>query len=173
MEISFYVECFEQNEKFIPWCLKVDMKIVDFTFELSDDIELIETSEWWTNVESILAQSFGTMTVEISINKHQQHQMYTRRSQRNPRIQTSVINIKPIRQPSKMEGNIGENLEALLLDDKNACQKFIDTSGDNCWSEHLRQQFSRQGITFLGHKLTTNITEDVSNIKGTRLELEI
>ena len=166
MEISFYVECFEQNEKFIPWCLTVDLKVVDFTFRISDEIDIIETSQLWASVESILSQSFGTITVEVSIKDYQKSQMNRKRSRSQKRNEIFVINIKPIRQPSKSRGHVGENLEALLLNDKIACENFLGTRGEDCWSEHARVKFLKQGITYIGHELKTSITEGAFNNDG-------
>ena len=157
MEISYYVECYENKEKFIPRCLTINTKMVDFTFNFTEENMKIGNSNLEENIMSILKICFGTMTVEISIIQTRNEQeiddieILSRKCRGG--YQVWPIQIKAVRQPYRTSGELDQNLMYLLLNNKTACKQFLGNANDNCWSSSTKKIFHDNGISFLGHTI--------------------
>ena len=147
------------------------MILVDFTFDLTEENMAIENSKLVEQIKLTLKKCFGRMTVEVFISENQNEEVdednngLSRTLERN--IQIWSINIKAVRQPYKLSGELVQNLLSLLMNDDFACEQFLGVKSNQCWSQSARQIFRINGISFLDHNLRKDGQKIIATVDGT------
>ena len=149
MEISYYFECHKNEARYTPDCHTID---VAFQFDaryLDDyrDIKSNKSIELWNDVEPLLRQSFGEMSIDLTLRK------ITKNGESDSVL--TYTDILPIDVPAS-------DIDLLLNNDQNVCRKYLGEQQSNqreeeCWTSNTKKNFKNSEYEYQDVKITNPV----------------
>ena len=156
MEISYYFECHQYEPRYTPDCHTIDVAFQFGAEYIEDyrDIKSKKSIKLWNDVEPLLRQSFGEMSIDLTLRK------ITNNGELDSVL--TYTDILPIDVPAF-------DIDSLLNNDPNVCQKYLgeqqsNSTDDGCWTSSTKEVFENSEYEYRDVKITNPISSENSSL---------